>query len=62
MKPGEKIPVDGVVVDGASNVNEALITGESKPVSKKPGDKVMAATINIDSSLVIQAEKTGKET
>lgn len=62
VRPGEKIPVDGVVIDGSSNVNEALVTGESKPVSKKPGDKVIAATINIDGSLVIQAEKTGKET
>ena len=62
VRPGDKIPVDGVVVDGTSNVNEALVTGESKPVSKKPGDKVIAATINIDGSLVIEAEKTGKET
>ncbi len=62
VKPGEKIPVDGVVVEGASSVDEALVTGESKLVSKKPGDKVIAATINIDGSLIVQAEKTGKET
>jgi len=62
VKPGEKIPVDGVVVEGLSSVNEALVTGESKPVSKKPGDKVVAATINLEGSLVIVAEKTGKDT
>ncbi len=61
VRPGEKIPVDGVVVEGKSSVNEALVTGESKPVIKKPGDKVIAATINIDGSLIVKAEKTGSE-
>ena len=62
VKPGEKIPVDGIVVEGASSVNEAMITGEAKPVSKKPGSKVIAGTINIDGSLVVKALKTGKDT
>ncbi len=58
VRPGEKIPVDGVVVEGSSSVNKALVTGESKPVTKRPGDKVIAATINMEGSLVIEAEKT----
>ncbi len=62
VRPGEKIPVDGVVVEGSSSVNEALVTGESKPVSKKPGDKVIAATMNLEGSLIIVAEKTGRDT
>jgi Cu2+-exporting ATPase len=62
VRPGEKIPVDGVVVEGSSSVNEALVTGESKPVTKRPGDKVIAATINMEGSLVIEAERTGSET
>ena len=62
VKPGEKIPVDGVVVEGSSSVNEALVTGESKPVTKRTGDKVIAATINMEGSLVIEAERTGSET
>ncbi len=62
VRPGEKIPVDGVVVEGESSVDEALVTGESKPVTKRPGDKVIAATVNMEGSLVIEAEKTGSET
>ena len=62
VKPGEKIPVDGVVIDGFSNVDESIVTGESKPVVKKPGDKAIAATINLEGSLTIVAEKIGKET
>ncbi len=62
VKPGEKIPVDGVVVDGESFVNEAMLTGESKPVPKKPGDKVIGGAINGEGSLTIEVEKTGKDT
>ena len=62
VKPGDKVLVDGVVVEGLSSVDEALVTGESKPVSKKPGDKVVAATVNLEGSLVIVAERTGKDT
>lgn len=62
VRPGEKIPVDGVVVEGESFVNEAMLTGESKPVAKKPGDKVIGGAINGEGSLVVEVEKTGKDT
>ncbi|MBI2595045.1 MAG: heavy metal translocating P-type ATPase, partial [Candidatus Colwellbacteria bacterium] len=62
VKPGEKVPIDGVVLEGASSVNEAMITGESKPVFKKPGAKVVGGTINYDGSLTVEVTKTGKET
>ena len=61
VKPGEKIPADGVAVKGQSSVNESMLTGESKPVSKKAGDKVIGGGINGEGSLVIQVEKTGKD-
>ena len=62
IRPGEKVPVDGVVVDGASTVNEAMLTGESTPVSKGPGDNVTGGSINGEGSLVAEVKKTGKET
>lgn len=62
VKPGEKIPVDGIVVEGESFVNEAMLTGESKPVAKKPGDTVIGGAINGEGSLVVEVEKTGKDT
>ncbi|MDD1679506.1 MAG: copper-translocating P-type ATPase [Methanomicrobiales archaeon] len=62
VKPGEKIPVDGEVVEGKSSVNEAMLTGESKPVTKKGGDKVTAGSINGEGSLVAEVKKTGKDT
>ncbi len=61
VKPGEKIPADGVVVDGGSSVNESMLTGESKPVSKKKGAKVIGGAINGEGSLTIEVQKTGKE-
>ena len=61
VKPGEKIPADGVVVEGQSSVNEAMLTGESKPVNKKDGDKVIGGAINGEGSLTITVEKTGKD-
>src|SRR3989344_2133814 len=62
VKPGEKIPVDGIVIDGESSVNESMVTGESRPISKKKGDKVTGGTINQDGSLTIEVSKTGADT
>lgn len=62
VRPGEKVPIDAVIVQGESSVNESMITGESRPVTKKQGDKVIGGTINNDGSLVIRVEKTGAET
>lgn len=61
VKPGEAIPVDGVVIGGVSTVNEAMITGESLPVEKKPGDAVIGATLNQFGLLRIRAEKVGND-
>ncbi|MGJ3204103.1 heavy metal translocating P-type ATPase [Geobacillus thermoleovorans] len=62
VKPGEKIPVDGTVIAGASSVDESMITGESIPVDKKEGDYVIGATMNTNGVLTIRAEKVGKDT
>jgi Cu+-exporting ATPase len=62
VRPGEKIPVDGVVVDGASAVDESMLTGEPIPVEKAPGSKVAGATVNSNGSLIIKAERVGAET
>lgn len=62
VKPGEKIPVDGVVVKGDSSVNEAMPTGESKPVSKKQDDTVIGGSVNGEGSLEVEVRKTGKDT
>lgn len=62
VRPGEKIPVDGVVLEGASAVDESMITGESLPVEKRPGDEVIGATINKTGSFTFQATKVGSET
>jgi len=62
VKPGEKIPTDGVVIDGASAVDEKMITGESIPVDKKTGDEVIGATVNKQGLLRIKATKVGAET
>jgi len=62
VRPGEKIPADGVVVEGASNVEEAMITGEPLPVRKAAGDRVIGATLNQTGSFVMRAEKVGAET
>ncbi|MEO6237848.1 MAG: copper-translocating P-type ATPase [Vicinamibacterales bacterium] len=61
IKPGEKIPADGVIVDGESAVNEAMLTGESTPVTKKPGGKVIGGSINGEGSLTIEVKGTGKD-
>lgn len=62
VKPGGKIPADGVVIEGYSDVNEAIVTGESKPVAKKSGAEVIAGTINGDGSLTIKVTKMGEKT
>ena len=62
VRPGEKVPVDGVVLEGRSAVDEAMITGEPIPVEKGPGDRVIGATVNGTGSLVMQAQRVGAET
>jgi Cu+-exporting ATPase len=62
IRPGEKIPVDGIVTDGKSNIDESMVTGESIAVEKKEGDKVIGATVNATGSLLIKAEKVGADT
>ena len=62
VRPGEKIPVDSIVVSGQTSVDESMVTGESIPVEKSTGDKVIGATINGTGAIVIRAEKVGKDT
>jgi Cu+-exporting ATPase len=62
VRPGEKIPVDGIVVEGSSAVDEAMVTGESLPVEKVPGAEVTGATINTSGRLVVEATRVGSET
>ncbi|MFZ0455376.1 MAG: copper-translocating P-type ATPase [Ignavibacteriaceae bacterium] len=62
IKPGEKIPADGKIYEGKTSINEAMVTGESKPVSKKSGDDVIGGSINGEGSIKIEVEKTGDET
>ena len=62
IRPGEKVPVDGVVTEGGSAVDESMLTGEPLPVSKRVGDKVIGATLNTGGALVMRAEKVGSST
>ena len=62
VKPGGKIPADGVITEGASDINESMVTGESKPVAKRAGSEVIAGTINGDGSLTIRVTKIGEHT
>ncbi len=62
VRPGEKVPVDGEVVDGRSSVDESMVTGESMPVTKKIGQRAIGGTINQTGALVIRADKVGRET
>jgi P-type Cu+ transporter len=62
VRPGEKIPVDGVVLEGSSSVDESMITGESMPVTKEPGARVIGATVNATGSFVMRADHVGSET
>ncbi len=62
VRPGEKVPVDGEVIEGRSSLDESMITGESMPVTKEPGSKVIAGTLNTTGSFVMRAEKVGRDT
>jgi Cu+-exporting ATPase len=62
VRPGEKVPVDGVVIEGRSAVDESMVSGESIPVEKGPGDRLIGATVNGTGGLVMRAEKVGSET
>jgi Cu+-exporting ATPase len=62
VRPGEKVPVDGVVVEGTSAVDESMLTGEPLPVTKRPGDKVIGATLNASGSLTMRSERVGAQT
>ena len=62
VRPGEKVPVDGVITDGRSSLDESMVTGESMPVTKSVGDHVIAGTLNQSGAFVMRAEKVGRET
>jgi len=62
VKPGEKIPVDGDVVEGVTNVNESMLTGESRPVAKSAGNSVIGGSINGEGSMLVEVRKTGSQT
>ena len=62
VRPGERVPVDGALIDGSSAVDESMLTGESMPVDKRPGDQVTGATMNASGSFVMRAERVGRDT
>jgi P-type Cu+ transporter len=62
VRPGEKIPVDGIVLEGATSVDESMVTGEPIPVEKSKGSKVTGGTVNGTGSVVMKAERVGSET
>jgi Cu+-exporting ATPase len=62
VRPGEKVPVDGIVTEGRSSLDESMVTGESMPVTKEPGAKVIAGTLNATGSFLMRAEKVGRDT
>ncbi|MDP3857683.1 MAG: heavy metal translocating P-type ATPase [Stagnimonas sp.] len=62
VRPGEKVPVDGVVLEGESAIDESMLTGEPLPITKRVGDKVIGATINTSGALVVRSEKVGSQT
>ncbi len=61
VRPGEKVPADGEISEGSSSMNESMLTGESKPVEKRPGDLVIGGAVNGDGSLTVEVKKTGKD-
>ncbi len=62
VKPGEKMPVDGVAIEGETSVNESMLTGESRPVTKRAGDSVIGGSINGEGSIIVEVTRTGGET
>ena len=60
VRPGEKVPVDGEVIEGRSSLDESMVTGESMPVTKEPGAKVIGGTLNTTGGFVMRAEKVGR--
>jgi P-type Cu+ transporter len=62
VRPGEKVPVDGEIVDGRSSLDESMVTGESMPVTKEPGSKVIGGTLNTTGGFIMRAEKVGRDT
>lgn len=60
VKPGEKVPVDGLIIEGKSTIDESLLTGESHPVEKEEGDQVIGGSVNNEGSLIVEVEKTGE--
>ena len=62
VRPGDRVPVDGVLIDGASAVDESMLTGESLPVEKRAGDRAIGATMNASGSFVMRAERVGRDT
>src|SRR5260370_11344174 len=62
VRPGEKVPVDGVVVDGGAACDEAMVTGESIPVDKRPGDRVIGGTVAANGTFTMRAERVGADT
>jgi Cu+-exporting ATPase len=62
VRPGEKVPVDGVVIEGTSSVDESMLTGEPMPVSKRAGDRLIGATMNASGGLVMRSERVGSQT
>src|SRR4051794_21191207 len=61
VRPGDTVPVDGRVVEGESSVDESMLTGESSPVTKRPGDRVAGATRNVDGTLLVESDRLGRE-
>src|SRR5690606_27254995 len=61
VKPGEKIPVDGLILEGKSTIDESMLTGESVPIDKEEGNGVIGGSVNKEGSLIIEVEKTGEE-